>query len=37
VSARDGRGIPLMRAVLDMATIEHDAHGTSVTLSRLLA
>ena len=32
-----GRGIPLMRAVMDMATIEHDAHGTSVTLSRLLA
>ena len=32
-----GRGIPLMRAVMDMTTIEHDAHGTSVTLSRLLA
>jgi serine phosphatase RsbU (regulator of sigma subunit)/anti-sigma regulatory factor (Ser/Thr protein kinase) len=32
-----GRGIPLMRAVMDMTTIEHDARGTSVTLSRLLA
>jgi anti-sigma regulatory factor (Ser/Thr protein kinase) len=32
-----GRGIPLMRAVMDMTTIEHDEHGTSVTLSRLLA
>lgn len=32
-----GRGIPLMRAVMDMATIEHDARGTSVTLSRVLA
>ncbi len=31
-----GRGIPLMHAVMDVATIEHDAHGTSVTLSRLL-
>ena len=32
-----GRGIPLMRAVMDMTTIEHDERGTSVTLSRLLA
>jgi serine phosphatase RsbU (regulator of sigma subunit)/anti-sigma regulatory factor (Ser/Thr protein kinase) len=31
-----GRGIPLMHAVMDVATIEHDARGTSVTLSRLL-
>ena len=31
-----GRGIPLMRAVMDVATIEHDGRGTSVTLSRLL-
>ena len=31
-----GRGIPLMRAVMDMTTIEHDERGTSVTLSRLL-
>ena len=29
-----GRGIPLMRAVMDMTTIEHDERGTSVTLSR---
>jgi serine phosphatase RsbU (regulator of sigma subunit)/anti-sigma regulatory factor (Ser/Thr protein kinase) len=32
-----GRGIPLMRALMDVTTIEHDARGTSVTLSRLLA
>jgi serine phosphatase RsbU (regulator of sigma subunit)/anti-sigma regulatory factor (Ser/Thr protein kinase) len=32
-----GRGIPLMRAVMDMTTIEHDGGGTCVTLSRLLA
>ena len=32
-----GRGIPLMRAVMHMTTIEHDERGTSVTLSRLLA
>jgi anti-sigma regulatory factor (Ser/Thr protein kinase) len=32
-----GRGIPLMRSVMDTTTIEHDACGTSVTLSRLLA
>ena len=32
-----GRGIPLMRAVMDMTTIEHDERGTCVTLSRLLA
>ncbi len=32
-----GRGIPLMRAVMDMTTIEHGERGTSVTLSRLLA
>jgi serine phosphatase RsbU (regulator of sigma subunit)/anti-sigma regulatory factor (Ser/Thr protein kinase) len=32
-----GRGIPLMQALMDMTTIEHDARGTSVTLSRLLA
>jgi serine/threonine-protein kinase RsbW len=31
-----GRGIPLMRAVMDLTTIEHDARGTSVTLSKLL-
>jgi anti-sigma regulatory factor (Ser/Thr protein kinase) len=31
-----GRGIPLMRAVMDMTTIEHDERGTNVTLSRLL-
>ena len=31
-----GRGIPLIRAVMDMTTIEHDERGTSVTLSRLL-
>ncbi|MDX6598888.1 MAG: hypothetical protein QOE87_2775, partial [Gaiellales bacterium] len=32
-----GRGIPLMRAVMDVTTIEHDERGTSVRLSRLLA
>ena len=32
-----GRGIPLMRALMDMTTIEHNENGTSVTLSRLLA
>jgi anti-sigma regulatory factor (Ser/Thr protein kinase) len=32
-----GRGIPLMRAVMDTTTIEHGARGTCVTLSRLLA
>jgi len=32
-----GRGIPLIRAVMDMTTIDHDERGTSVTLSRLLA
>ncbi len=32
-----GRGIPLMRAVMDMTTIDHNENGTSVTLSRLLA
>ena len=31
-----GRGIPLMHAVMDMTTIEHDGRGTRVTLSRLL-
>jgi anti-sigma regulatory factor (Ser/Thr protein kinase) len=32
-----GRGIPLMRAVMDTAEIEHDGRGTRVLLSRLLA
>jgi serine phosphatase RsbU (regulator of sigma subunit)/anti-sigma regulatory factor (Ser/Thr protein kinase) len=32
-----GRGIPLMRAVMDTAAIEHDGRGTRVILSRLLA
>ena len=32
-----GRGIPLMRAVMDTAEIEHDGRGTRVMLSRLLA
>ncbi len=36
-SIERGRGIPLIRAVMDMTTIEHDEGGTSVTLSRLLA
>ena len=36
-SIERGRGIPLIRAVMDMTTIEHDEDGTSVTLSRLLA
>jgi anti-sigma regulatory factor (Ser/Thr protein kinase) len=31
-----GRGIPLMRAVMDMTTVEHSEGGTRVTLSRLL-
>ena len=35
-STERGRGIPMMRAVMDMATIEHDERGTNVTLSRLL-
>ena len=32
-----GRGIALMQAVMDVATVEHDARGTSVTLSMALA
>ena len=32
-----GRGIPLMRAVMNVASVEHDGHGTSVTLRRVLA
>ena len=32
-----GRGIRLMRAVMDTAEIEHDGRGTRVLLSRLLA
>ena len=32
-----GRGIALMRAVMDETTIEHDGRGTNVTLSRQLA
>jgi serine phosphatase RsbU (regulator of sigma subunit)/anti-sigma regulatory factor (Ser/Thr protein kinase) len=36
-SVERGRGIPLMRAVMDTAEIEHDGRGTRVLLSRLLA
>ena len=36
-SIERGRGLPLIRAVMDMTTIEHDERGTCVTLSRLLA
>ncbi len=36
-STARGRGIPLIRAVMDRTTIHHDERGTSVTLSRLLA
>ena len=36
-SIERGRGIPLMHAVMNVASVEHDARGTSVTLSRVLA
>jgi serine phosphatase RsbU (regulator of sigma subunit)/anti-sigma regulatory factor (Ser/Thr protein kinase) len=36
-SSERGRGLLLMSAVMDVTSIEHDARGTSVTLSRALA
>ena len=36
-SGERGRGIALMQAVMDVTTVEHDARGTSVTLSLALA
>jgi anti-sigma regulatory factor (Ser/Thr protein kinase) len=35
-SVERGRGIPLMRAVMDTAEVEHDGRGTRVSLGLLL-
>jgi hypothetical protein len=35
-SVERGRGIPLMRAVMDTAEVEHDGRGTRVNLGLLL-